>query len=101
MGGNPDNLATGSGIGLQAYLLGTVDFEAALALQRRLHFDVAGDRSQAALIVCEHAPLITVGRQGSRRHLLTDAEELQARCWRVRWVNRAGGCWLHLPVQVS
>jgi len=48
MRGNPHNLATGSGIGLQAYLLGTVDFEAALLLQRRLHFDIAGDRSQAA-----------------------------------------------------
>ena len=42
-----------------------------------------------------------MGRQGSRRHLLTDAEELQARGWRVRWVNRAGGCWLHLPGQLS
>ncbi|MCI0680704.1 MAG: hypothetical protein L0Y71_01255 [Gemmataceae bacterium] len=86
---------------LQAYLLGAVDFETALVLQRRLHYDVAGDRRQAALIICEHEPLITVGRQGSRRHLLLDGPDLQAREWRIRWVNRAGGCWLHLPGQFS
>ncbi len=86
---------TRSDAALQTYLLGAVEFDAALRLQRRLHFDVSGDPSQAALLVCEHASLITVGRQGSRRHLLLDAEELQARQWRVRWVNRGGGCWLH------
>ncbi len=86
---------------LQAYLLGTVDFEAALLLQRRLHYDIAGDRDQAALIVCEHEALITVGRQGSRRHLLLDPADLHARQWRIRWVNRAGGCWLHSPGQLN
>jgi lipoyl(octanoyl) transferase len=89
------------GIALQAYLLGTVDFEAALRLQRRLHFEVAGDAAQAALVVCEHPPLITVGRHGSRRHLSFDPQDLQARQWPVRWVNRGGGCWLHLPGQLS
>ena len=85
---------------LQVYLLGAVDFEAALAMQRRLHYDIGGDRRQAALIVCEHSGLVTVGRQGSRRHLLFDGDEMRARRWRVRWVNRAGGCWLHLPGQL-
>src|SRR5262245_5936839 len=101
MRGDHHYSVNGTGLALQAYLLGTVEFETALLLQRRLHFDVAGDRNQAALIVCEHAPLITVGRHGSRRHLLTDAEELHSRGWRVRWVNRAGGCWLHMPGQLS
>src|SRR5438477_1855908 len=86
---------------LQIYLLGSVDFEAALALQRRLVFDVAGNRSAAALILCEHPPIITVGRQGSWRHILCDHEELQARHWRVRWVNRGGGCLLQVPGQMA
>ena len=101
MRGNPEKKLSASGAALQVYLLGGIDFEAALALQRRLHFDIAGDRGQAALIVCEHPPLITVGRNGSRRHLLIDPEDMRARQWRVRWVNRAGGCWLHLPGQLS
>src|SRR4051794_27382963 len=33
---------------LQAYLLGAVDFEAALLLQRRLVYEVSGDRCRAA-----------------------------------------------------
>jgi lipoyl(octanoyl) transferase len=86
---------------LQVYLLGTVDFETTLALQRRLVYEVAGERARAALILCEHPPLITVGRQGSRAHILCDADELRARQWQVRWVNRGGGCLLHAPGQLA
>jgi lipoyl(octanoyl) transferase len=88
-------------IGLQVYLLGEVDFEAALRLQRRLHYEISGDRSQAALVLCEHPPLITVGRQGSRAHIRAEPEELRSRQWRVRWVNRGGGTWLHMPGQLA
>jgi lipoyl(octanoyl) transferase len=86
---------------LQTYLLGAVEFEAALAFQRRLVYQVAGDSASAALVLCEHPPLITVGRQGSRAHILCTPDELQARRWRVRWVNRGGGCLLHLPGQLT
>jgi lipoyl(octanoyl) transferase len=86
---------------LQAYLLGSVEFEAALALQRRLAFHIAGERASAALLLCEHPPLITVGRQGSRAHILCEPDELRARQWRVRWVNRGGGCLLPLPGQLA
>ena len=87
---------------LQVYMLGAVEFEAALAFQRRLAYDIAGDRTRAVLILCEHpSPLITVGRQGSRSHILCDPAEMRARQWRVRWVNRGGGCLLHLPGQLA
>jgi lipoyl(octanoyl) transferase len=86
---------------LQVYLLGAVNFEAALALQRRLVYEIAGNRSAAALLLCEHPPLITVGRQGSWSHILYDREELRLRRWRVRWVNRGGGCILHMPGQLA
>jgi lipoyl(octanoyl) transferase len=86
---------------VRAYLLGTLDFETALALQRRLVYEVSGDRSQAVLLLCEHPPLITVGRQGSRAHLYCEPHELHAREWEVRWVNRGGGCLLHLPGQLA
>src|SRR5438445_6598332 len=81
---------------LQVYMLGLVEFEAALALQRRLVYQVTGDPNTAALILCEHPPLITVGREGSWSHLHCDPGELQIRRWRIRWVNRGGGCLLHL-----
>jgi lipoyl(octanoyl) transferase len=90
-----------AGAVLQAYLLGSVEFEAALAFQRRLVYTVTGDRDSAFLVMCEHPPLITVGRQGSRAHILFEPEELRARQWRVRWVNRGGACLLHLPGQLA
>jgi lipoyl(octanoyl) transferase len=85
---------------LQAYLLGTVPFDSALALQRFLVYHTAGDRDSASLLLCEHPPLISVGRHGSRAHILFDPEELQLRGWPVRWVNRGGHCLLHLPGQL-
>ncbi len=86
---------------LQVYLLGSLPFDAILRLQRRLQFDISGDRAQAALILCEHPPLITVGRHGSRSHSRLEAEELRLRGWPIRWVNRGGGCVLHLPGQIA
>jgi lipoyl(octanoyl) transferase len=86
---------------LQVYLLGTVDFEALLQLQRRLVYEVSGDRSRGVIVLCEHPPLITVGREGSREHIGLEPADLAARDWPVRWVNRGGGCLLHLPGQLA
>lgn len=86
---------------LHAYLLGRVEFDALLALQRRLAYDVGGDRDGGAVVVCDHPPGITVGREGSRAHIRPEPEELTARGWPVRWVARGGGVLLHLPGQVA
>jgi lipoyl(octanoyl) transferase len=86
---------------LQVYLFGLVEFDAALSLQRQLVYETSGDRTSAALIICEHPPLITVGRHGSWAHILCGPEERRARRWRVRWVSRGGGCLLHLPGQLA
>ena len=59
----------------------------------------AGDGG-GSLVLCEHPPTISVGRSGSRAHILLDDEELRGRGVAVRWVNRGGGCVLHLPGQL-
>src|SRR5436305_1674684 len=82
---------------LSVYVLDELDFSEWLALQRRLVFDVSGDRSHAALMLCEHHPLISVGRHGSREQIHFDPRELALRGWPIRWVNRGGGALLHLP----
>lgn len=87
---------------LEVYLLGLLDYEEALRLQRRLIYDVSGsDDGLAALVLCEHHPIISVGRLGSRSHIECDDQELQARHLSVRWVNRGGGCNLHVPGQLA
>lgn len=85
---------------LELYLLGTIDFEDAQRLQRRLVYDVGESEGGGALVLCEHPPTITVGRGGSRAHIRPDDDELREARVRVHWVNRGGGCALHLPGQL-
>ncbi len=86
---------------LSVYLLGTIEFDALQALQRRLAFDVSGDRDTAALLVCEHPTGITIGREGSAAHVRPNPHQLEARGWPVNWVARGGGAVLHVPGQVA
>jgi lipoate-protein ligase B len=87
---------------LEVYLLGLVDFDAALFLQERLMMDVAqGEGGRGALLICEHPPIITIGREGSRADVGCDREELTARQIEVRWLNRGGGSLVHVPGQLA
>jgi len=87
---------------LEVHLLGTVDFEAALFLQERLVYEISGRADgQGALLICAHPPLITVGREGSRSHIRCSDAELRARMLDVRWLNRGGGCVVHVPGQLA
>src|SRR3954447_4590555 len=85
---------------LEVYMLGLVDFDDAQRLQRRLVYDL-GDRGGASLVLCEHPPTISVGRSGSRLHIALDDDELRSLGVKVHWVNRGGGCVLHLPGQIA
>jgi lipoyl(octanoyl) transferase len=86
---------------LSAYLLGTLGFDALLALQRRLVYEIGGNRDTSALILCDHPPGISIGREGSSAHVRPSPEELEIRGWPIRWVSRGGGAILHQPGQVA
>ena len=85
---------------LEVYMLGLVDFTEVQQLQRRIVYEL-GEQGGATLILCEHPPTISVGRSGSRAHIGPDDELLQALGITVHWVNRGGGCVLHLPGQIA
>jgi lipoyl(octanoyl) transferase len=99
-GGLPDSRPDADDRPLQAFLLGTLDLDALIALQRRLVYEVAGDGTPA-VVLCDHPPGISIGRDGSRGHVRPSPEVLAARRWPVKWVSRGGGCLLHLPGQVA
>jgi len=87
---------------LEVYLLGRVDYASAVFLQERLVYDISGRRDRlGALLLCEHPPLITVGREGSRADILADERELAARQLEIQWSNRGGGCCVHVPGQLA
>jgi lipoyl(octanoyl) transferase len=98
---------------LSAYLLGTLGLDALCSLQKRLVYDIGGDRNKAAVLLCDHPSCITIGREGSRAHIRTNFDRL---CDRfhfqkhkhsshsqspVHWMSRGGGVMLHLPGQVA
>src|SRR5271166_2424583 len=85
---------------LEIFLLGLVDFQEVLSLQRRVVYEV-GDGGGTSLLLCEHPPTISVGRVGSRAHIVPDDPTLRALGIRTHWVNRGGGCVLHLPGQLA
>ena len=85
---------------LEIFLLGLVDFQEVLSLQRRVVYEMEGGGG-ASLLLCEHPPTISVGRVGSRAHVVSDDDGLRALGIRTQWVNRGGGCVLHLPGQLA
>jgi lipoate-protein ligase B len=87
---------------LEIHLLGMVDFDSALFLQERLVYEISGkDNLDAGLLLCEHPPLITIGRDGSREQILADPRQLAALGIETRWINRGGGCVAHGPGQLA
>jgi lipoyl(octanoyl) transferase len=86
---------------LEIFLLGAVPFLDIQRLQRRLLYDLGETERGGALILCEHPPTITVGRSGSRAHIRPDDDELRSAGIRMHWVNRGGGCVLHVPGQLA
>ncbi len=89
-----------NGQAFEVYLLGTTEFADLRELQLRLVYDL-GETGTASLVLCEHPPTITVGRQGSRSHIRPDDDQLQRWGLDVHWVNRGGGCVLHMPGQLA
>jgi lipoyl(octanoyl) transferase len=79
-----------------------------------LIYDVGGDRTTGSVIICDHPPGVTIGREGSRAHIRPNFNALED-CFRpyergasarrhsppVQWVSRGGGVMLHLSGQVA
>jgi lipoyl(octanoyl) transferase len=81
-------------------MLGLVDFAELQQVQRRIVYEL-GEQGGAAVVLCEHPPTLSVGRGGSRAHIVPDDEALHGMGIRTFYVNRGGGCVLHLPGQLA
>ena len=87
---------------IEAHLLGTVDYDRALALQQRLVYDASARvDGQISILLFEHTPALTIGRDGSRGHIAWDAAQIAARGLSPRFVGRGGGCLLHGSGQLA
>ena len=80
--------------------LGRVAFDATAALQERLRTAILAGESPERLLLCEHDPVITLGRRTRPEHLLAPASELEQRGIAVRAATRGGEATYHGPGQL-
>jgi lipoate-protein ligase B len=69
-------------------------------LQHRLHEDVRSGRAPDTWIVVEHPPVITLGRQAKREHILLSDAALKALGIEVVAIERGGDVTYHGPGQL-
>lgn len=98
----PRAVATGTGATLRTRWLGTVPYEEALAVQRGFHRDAvrgleAGILPEDRLLLLEHPPTYTLGRNADPTHVLVSPESVGARLLEV---DRGGDVTYHGPGQL-
>jgi lipoyl(octanoyl) transferase len=85
---------------IAATWLGRIDYREAHALQKRLVGDRADGRIGDQLLLLEHPPVLTLGRNADPAHVLASAETLRARAIEVIQVERGGEVTYHGPGQL-
>jgi lipoate-protein ligase B len=80
--------------------LGRVPYWKALLLQRRLRAAVLADELPGALLLCEHPPVVTLGRRATGADLLLPAAELRRRGVALFRIERGGRATWHGPGQL-
>jgi lipoate-protein ligase B len=85
---------------LEAEWLGRMAYRETWALQKRLAGDRADGRIGDRLLLVEHEPVLTLGRQADASHILAPAAELARRGIEVIHVERGGEVTYHGPGQL-
>jgi len=80
--------------------LGRVPYAEGLDLQRQLVEAVHDGRVGNTLVLLEHPPVLTLGRNSSRAHILASDEFLAGRGVEVHEINRGGDVTYHGPGQL-
>ncbi|TAN62642.1 lipoyl(octanoyl) transferase [bacterium] len=80
--------------------LGLVDYETSLSIQRELARDISLGKRVSTLLLCEHNPVITLGRLADKNNILGREEDFKARGIAVKNTTRGGDVTLHLPGQL-
>jgi lipoyl(octanoyl) transferase len=80
--------------------LGRLDYTTALALQQRVCTLRQQSRVDDVLLLVEHPPVLTLGRNAQRQHVVADGELLARRGIKVFETNRGGDVTYHGPGQL-
>jgi lipoyl(octanoyl) transferase len=91
---NPDRRCTRAGF------LGRLPYARTTALQHELRSKLMAGDGEEALLLLEHPPVYTLGRNADRADLLADSSELARRGVEVHESNRGGKVTYHGPGQL-
>jgi len=81
--------------------LGLIDFQKAWQFQKEVFKAVKNGILQSALIICQHYPVITLGRQADEKNILLSVHELKSRRIGVCKIERGGDVTYHGPGQIT
>lgn len=95
----------GRGINLIVQDLGLTNFSEVWELQRKLQSELIAGTGEDHLILCEHTPVITIGRSAKKsateyQNLLVDRGELQRAGIEIFEIERGGDITYHGPGQL-
>jgi lipoyl(octanoyl) transferase len=85
---------------IQYLYLGRVEYDEGLRLQAEIAALVAEGRLQNVLLLLEHPPVLTLGRNADRSNILASDELLASRGVTVHEINRGGDVTYHGPGQL-
>jgi lipoyl(octanoyl) transferase len=85
---------------IQYLYLGRVGYDEGLRLQAEMAGLVAEGRLQNVLLLLEHPPVLTLGRNANRANVLASDELLAARGVTLHQINRGGDVTYHGPGQL-
>jgi len=85
---------------IQYLYLGRVAYEPGLRLQAELSALVSAGRLANVLLLLEHPPVLTLGRNASRANVLASDEMLAGRGMTLHEINRGGDVTYHGPGQL-
>src|SRR6266436_3194010 len=80
--------------------LGLIGYAEAYALQKRVVAARKADAIEDALLLCEHPPVITLGRSGKRENLLASEHVLRQKGVEFQASDRGGDITYHGPGQI-
>jgi len=85
----------------RVFNLGVVDFKKALQFQKEIFQEIKNNYFNSALVLCQHYPVITMGRQGSAENIRVSLGELKNRGIHLYEIERGGDVTYHGPGQLT
>jgi lipoyl(octanoyl) transferase len=85
---------------IQFLYLGRIDYDEGLRLQAEVAGLVREGRAPNTLLLLEHPPVLTLGRNARRENILASAERLESRGVQVHEIDRGGDVTYHGPGQL-